>query len=303
LPVETSDFRYFVRSDANPASVFLPEGLGLHVHGVASSVRIRQVLRADRDGAVVEGTLVSDQLRRVSPHDLIWIQLPLAAGRVDLYGHLYSAEGLAYGEARFRTVPQKLPASLAEGLRAAEGGAFPRTPFEIVPLLSTPCDLYALAVLVVRTLLVDDKVSLPIALDDALSLARQVAVDHDATVDLAQRVGQVFGKDKRWSDSLGPQRLTRKGLDPETAFKLLPRELWFETMGWLVGLFPGVGPDSVCKDYGDVPSLALETVFERPIADLEKLLARSRSLIIVDWSANRELHSVIKGFIERSPGP
>jgi len=46
-----------------------------------------------------------------------------------------------------------------------------------------------------------------------------------------------------------------------------------------------------------VPSLALETIFNRPLAELERLLVRSRSLIVIDWKFNREIHSAINEYL------
>ncbi len=100
--------------------------------------------------------------------------------------------------------------------------------------------------------------------------------------------------------SLGPHRLIREAVEPKDALQLLPSELWFDTLATIVRLFPGIGPDSICRDYGDVPSLALETVFNRPLEELEKLLVRSRSLIVIDWGANREIHSAIKDYLKRN---
>ena len=85
------------------------------------------------------------------------------------------------------------------------------------------------------------------------------------------------------------------------AARLLPAELWCDTLGALIRLFPGLGPDSVCKDFGDAPALALERVFDKPLEDLEKLLVRSRSLIVIDWNANREIHGAINGILNRNP--
>ncbi len=82
--------------------------------------------------------------------------------------------------------------------------------------------------------------------------------------------------------------------------ELLPANLWYDTLGVIVSLFPVVGPDSICKDYGDVPSLALETVFNRPLEELELLLVRSRSLIVIDWKFNREIHSAINEYLAQS---
>src|SRR5437899_683449 len=299
LPVESSDFRYFIRARVTGPSIFLPEGLSTSLQG-SGSARIRKILPPDQDRTVLEGTLVMQEKLSVSAHDLLWIRLPLPSGRVELYGHLYATEGLAQGEARFRTVPQKLPAEIVKALGAAEGVSFARSPFEIVPLISTPCDLYSLGVVAVRALLVDDKTTLAVALDEVLSLARQVAAGHKADIPLGARVREIFAKDERKAESLGPQRLIREALGAKDAFQLLPADLWYDTLGAILRLFPGLGPDSVCKDYGDVPSLALETVFNRPLEEMEKLLVRSRSLIVLDWNANREIHSAIRSYLDRN---
>jgi hypothetical protein len=299
LPVETSDFRYFIRARSTGASIYLPEGLSATLQG-AGNVRLRKVLPPDQDRTILEGTLVTEERLSNSPNDLVWIRLPLPAGRIDLYGHLYATEGLAQGEARFRTVPQRLPDGVVATLRAAEGVAFARSPFEIVPLLSTPCDLYSLGVLAVRALLVDEETTLAVALDDVLSLARQVAAEHKAEVPLGERIRSIFDKDKRYAASLGPHRLTRQDIDAPEAFQWIPSELWYDTLGSVLRLFPGVGPDSVCRDFGDVPALALETVFNQPLETLEKLLVRSRSLILIDWNLNREVHTAIKSYLERN---
>jgi hypothetical protein len=113
-------------------------------------------------------------------------------------------------------------------------------------------------------------------------------------------VREIFTKDERKAESLGPQRLIREALGAKDAFQLLPADLWYDTLGAILRLFPGLGPDSVCKDYGDVPSLALETVFNRPLEEMEKLLVRSRSLIVLDWNANREIHSAIRSYLDRN---
>jgi len=299
LPVETSDFRYFIRARSSGASIYLPSGLSESLQG-AGNVRLRKVLPPDQSRTVIEGTLVTDEKITGSPNDLVWLRLPLPSGRVDLYGHLYASEGLAQGEARFRTVPQKLPENVVAALRAAEGVAFARAPFEIVPLLSTPCDLYSLGALAVRALLVDEETTLAVALDELLSLARQVAAGHKPDVPLGERVRAVFDKDQRYAGALGPHRLTRQDIDAPEAFQWLPPELWYDTLGALIRLFPGIGPDSICRDFGDVPALALETVFNQPLETFERLLVRSRSLIVIDWSLNREVHTAIKSYLEKN---
>jgi hypothetical protein len=214
---------------------------------------------------------------------------------------LSTTEGLAEGEARFRTVPQVLSAESITALRAAEGVAFPRSPFQVVPLLSTPCDLYALGVLAVRTFLVNPQKTLAVALDEMLSLGRKLAAEYKPDVPVSARVASILHADPRFSESLGPQHLLQEPMEAKTAYELLPAELWHQTLAALVRLFPGLGPDSYCKDYGDAPALALETVFNQPLEELEKLLVRSRSLIVIDWSSNREVHSAIRDVLDRHP--
>jgi hypothetical protein len=298
LPVESSDFRYFIRARPGGTSIYLPEGLNASLQS-SGSVRIRKVLPPDQGRTQLEGTLVMQERINVSPHDLLWIRLPLPSGRVDLYGHLYTTDGLAQGEARFRTVKQNLPPEVVNALRAAEGVSFARSPFEVVPLLSTPCDLYSLGVLAVRTFLVNPQNTLAVALDEVLSLARQVAAEHKAETPLASRIDAIMNADQRFTKSLAPHRLAQEPMEPMAAFELLPREMWYHTLAAIVRFFPGIGPDSYCKDYGDAPSLALDTVFNKPLEELEKLLVRSRSLIVIDWSANREVHSAIRDVMDR----
>jgi hypothetical protein len=301
LPVESSDFRYFIRARPGGTSIYHPEGLNVSLKGTGN-VRIRKVMPPEAGRTQIEGTLVMQERLNVSPNDLLWIRLPLSTGRVDLYGHLYTTDGLAQGEARFRTVPQIFAADAVTALRSAEGVSFPRSPFEVVPLLSSPCDLYALGVLAVRALFVNPQNSLGVALDEVLSLARQVATEYNADTPVAARVHAIMTNNPRFADSLAPHRLVQEAMEPAAAYELLPPEIWYHTLAMIMRLFPGVGPDSYCKDFGDAQSLALETVFNKPLEDLEKLLVSSRSLILIDWHANREVHSAIRDIMDRQHG-
>lgn len=298
LPVESSDFRYFIRARPGGTSIYHPEGVNASLQSTGS-VRIRKVMPTESGRTTLEGTLVMQEHMNVSPNDLFWIRLPLPTGRVDLYGHLHTTDGLAKGDARFRTVPQVIAPDAVKALRSAEGVSFARSPFEVVPLLSTPCDLYALGVLAVRTFLVNPQNTLAVALDEVLSLASQAATKYKAETPLASRIGSIMESDQRFATSLSPHRLVQESMEPTDAYQLLPAELWHQTLAAIVRLFPGIGPDSYCKDYGDAPSLALEVVFNKPIEDFEKLLVRSRSLIVIDWNANREVHSAIRDVLDR----
>ena len=300
LPIVASDAQYYLRAGGVATSVYRPQHAGAPVRG-RGTVRIRQVLPDAANRTILEGTFVTQERIEAGHMDLIWLRLNPGQGRVDLYAYLEPEAALAAGEWRFRTVGQRFDDHVAASLRAAEGVPIHNTHFEIVPLLSTPCDLYSLGVLAVRTLLVDNATTLPVALDEVLSLARQVGVNADGSVELGERIHGLFDGDGRWVESLGPQRLTREDVSPEDAFDLVPAELWWDTLAMVVRMFPSMGPDSACRDYGDANRGAIHTVFDRALGDLDALLLRTRSLIVIDWRFNREIHAVIRRHLTGLP--
>jgi hypothetical protein len=182
-------------------------------------------------------------------------------------------------------------------LRNAEGVPVTDVPFEIIPLLSSPYDLYSLAVMAVRILLVDNTNSLPVTLDETLSLLHQIEAEHDESASLEQQISKVFKDDQRWPQALGPQHLTFDEMTPEEAFSLIPSELWLTTLATVLRMFPGPGPYSECKDYGDAPQGGLHKVFERTLSDLDNLILRTRTFIVADWKSNQEIASVIRKFL------
>jgi hypothetical protein len=159
--------------------------------------------------------------------------------------------------------------------------------------------MYALGVLAVRTFLTNPQNTLAVALDEVLSLARQAATEYKEDVPLPTRIGSIMNADQRFTKSLAPHRLIQEQMEAAAAYEFLPPELWYHTLAAIIRLFPGIGPDSYCKDFGDAPALALEVIFNKPLEDLEKLLVRSRSLIVIDWNANREVHSAIRDVLDR----
>ena len=70
----------------------------------------------------------------------------------------------------------------------------------------------------------------------------------------------------------------------------------------IVRLFPGIGPDSFCKDFGDAPSSSLEQIFVEPITQINLLQLRSRSLVVADWNQNLEIHDAIYEIIAKKHG-
>src|SRR5258705_431701 len=187
-----------------------------------SEVRMRQVLSDVGGATVLEGTFATQERVDSQKNDLVWLRLTLAAGPVNLYGRMEASTALASGEYRFRTVAQRFSAEINNQLKTAAGVPIGNTPFEGLSLLSTPVDLYALGVLGVRSLLANPRTPLPVVLDEVLSLARQVATEHDPAVSLGLRISTLFDRDKRWLESLGPQHLVHDQVSPEKAFTLGP---------------------------------------------------------------------------------
>jgi hypothetical protein len=300
LPIKSSDHRYYVAPDAEAMTIFRPASAGRPTSGRAT-VRIREVLTQQGEQTVLEGTLATEEKIDASKNDLVWVRLSLGSSRVDLYGSLEADAALAKGEWRFRTLSQRHGAEESKQIQAAKGVPLTGSSFEIVPLVSTPCDLYSLGVLAVRILLCQQKSDLPVVLDEVLSLARQLAKEHDESVSLPTRIGAVFSGDPRWASLLGPHRLTTEKIEPAEALDLVPAALWYDTLGAIVRMFPGIGPDSRCTDLGDAREGGLHLVFDQALEDAERLIRKTRSLIVIDWNYNREIHAVVRQYLGGSP--
>jgi hypothetical protein len=291
LPISNSNERYFQTAEPLPASIYRPAELAIPKSGLGS-VRIRKVVPGP-EGAVLEGTLSSHERIGVDESELIWIQLPSSDGKTDLYGFRDTSQAMAVGEAFFRTIPQKLSDSALASLQAVAGVPFNQVPFSILPPLSSPCDLYSLGVLAARILLVNPRNDLPQALDSVLSLTRQLASSFDPAVTIGERVRKVVEADQRWVETLGPQHLRIEEASAGEASAGIPARLWWDLLGLVARFFPGTGPDSFCKGFGDAPALALHAVFDKPLDELNALAIRSRALVTLEWRQNVEIAALI----------
>ena len=292
LSIPTSQARYFIPPTIPGPSIYLPQTLSGMTQG-EGTLRIRKILPPVPEGTCVEATLATDERLELAASDLVHVRLTLAIGRVDLYGHADESHALAKGETRIRTLPQKLADDVLAALDQATGTPVTAAHFEILPLLASPYDMYAVAVLATRILLVGEENTLAIAMDELLSLARQVSTKYVEKSSFAVRLRAVIDEDPRWAASLGPHRLTSHPGMGKIAARAVPSGLWWETVGIILRLFPGAGPDSFCRDLGDAPSLALDGIFERPLSELELLQLRSRSLVVTDWDQNLEVRDAI----------
>ena len=297
LAIERSDRQYYLPSLAVGTSVYRPLITSLPTKGRAS-IRIRQVLPDTGDTTILEGTFSTQERINIASCDIVWLRINLAHRDIDLYAHLEADSAMAQGEWRFRTIGQFFDDAQTSALRPAEGVPMSDIPFEIIPLLSSPCDLYSLAVMAARILLVDNTNSLPVALDEMLSLAKQTNSVYDENISLDERIKDIFASDSRWIETLGPQHLIFDRIAPQEALSLVTGNLWWETLAMVVRMFPGLGNDSECIDYGDARQGGLHKVFERTIADLDGLILKTRSLIVADWKSNYEICNLIDNYLE-----
>jgi hypothetical protein len=293
-----ADVRYYLPARPGAGSIYRAAS-GQSVQG-RGSVRVRQVLPAGagKNAVVLEGTFTSQERIEVAGRDLVWFRMAPGGGTLDVYARLERAAALAAGEWRFRSVPLSPAPNVLAALRAEESFAAD-VPFEHLPLLSTPSDLYSLGVLAVRTLLTNARTSLPVVLDEALSLARQVAQEPTRSAPLGARVARLLAQDRRWVDSLGPHRLTNEQVRDGQGFELVPADVWCDVLALVIRLFPGVGPDSYARDLGDAPPEGLQAVFARPQEELGGLLLRTRSLLLIDWAFNREVNAAIRSTLAK----
>ena len=197
---------------------------------------------------------------------------------------------------------------MLKSLSALEGHDQPNTAFGIVPLLTTPRDLYAVAVLAVQSFLAGGDWTLAVALDKLWSLGTQVGAERAAapgrgarpdaagppTGGLRAQVAALFAKEPRWAEWLGPHRLRIETMRPQEAFEVVPPSLWWDLLAMILRMFPGSGPESPCRDLGDVPEGAIHKVFDRACGDAESLLLRTRALVLGDWRRNQEIDSLLR---------
>jgi hypothetical protein len=287
--------RGFVSPDGIGRGIYRPEVGGEAASG-RCDFRIRSIDPDDPAGAVVEATFRSDSRVSGGGGELLELRVPIEGERLLLHGRLRADEALGPGELRFRSEATALDARTGSLLKAAEGVPLKDVSFEVVPLASTPCDLHALGVLGVRSLLVDGQNTLAVALDELVSLARAASVEQerDASLSLEAAFEQVFLSDERWVASIGPQRLVTDGVPAAQAIDMVPPEIWVRLLSVLARMLLGATAEGYCRGVGDTRGLAPHLVFEAPGADLASLLVRTRSLIVVDWRHNREVHAVLR---------
>jgi hypothetical protein len=96
---------------------------------------------------------------------------------------------------------------------------------------------------------------------------------------------------------LGPQHLTFDDISSDEIFGIIPPEIWWAILIIIVKMLPGLGPYSECRDYGDAQPGGLHKVFERTMDEIDKLILKTRCLIVSDRQSNQEIAAVIQRYL------
>jgi len=244
----------------------------------------------EAEGPVGRGTVVAPSLSMGSVAELARIRFPAGQGATEIWGEVERDDALASGEVRL--VTRALTREAAEAVRRSLGVEVAHATIEIVSRLSSACDVYSLGVIGVRTLLTGRAGSLSETVDEVLSLARASEDREEET--LAARVHGAAEGDERFGALLGPHRALGEDMDGERGFEEIPATVWWPVVAALTRFFPGATRESYFDGPGRASSAAPETAFAGALEDLDRLVRRSRSLLVVDWSANREIHRVVR---------
>jgi hypothetical protein len=257
-------------------------------------LRIRRVAVKQTGQFALEATLVAPGLMRPAKTDLVWLRVALDGHTFDLWGRAETGGTAGAGEFRFRSLETPANPSELEALRRAEGWSAPDVAYAVTPVLSSPCDLYAMAAVCARVLLVNAERPLAITIDELMSLAAAPRSD-DGTIDvpLDEAVTQRLRGDEALADQLGAQHLMYDPTGHVPWAGAIPVQLWARVLSFIMRCFPGVVPESFASGSGDAPSEAIHRVFDPAIEELAALVDAARSLIFMDWYSSREICEII----------
>lgn len=285
----------FASLSPSPAVPYAPIAARAPFTG-SGSVRVRRV-RPQADGVVLEGTLaIHGPPVEIVPSDLIRFRLGLGGRGLDLSARAEEGAALAENEVRFVTCPTPAAGEERQRLADFEGVRFPRVPFQVIPCLTTACDLYSAGVLACRVILQRPEARLAEVLDEVQALSHQLGRE-EGPEPLGARAARLAERDPRWVEVLGPHLLAGPDTSPEAAVAAVPAPLWWDLLAAIARLFPEMGPHSICRTFADVPPGGPHQGFAAALADFRDLGARVRSLLLNDFGFNREVRDVVRALL------
>ncbi len=271
-----------------PNSIFQPQRTGGNSASGAAEFRLRSVEMDGADGAIVDGTIAKAQVD-IKPGSAVSIRLAISGREVMLHGSLSPGTGPL--EWKFRGAPGAGGRDLAELLATSAGVVFSAVWLEAWENYDAAYDMYALTVCFCRVLFGGSALPLPAIIDDLHALAHLVASQeaNESTGLLA-----LVTEDDRFKKSLGVENVF---LDPqlrEAAAEMIPMDVWRKVLTLLLRMLPGVMPDAFVRGYGTIKGKGQATPFDALCDAWVSLLVQTRSLILIDWRMNREIHAAIR---------
>lgn len=291
IPLPSTEKQRYQRI-TEPRSLIYSAPLGVPPARGEGALRIRKIV-TEAERFILQATLATDEYVAVQDSDLIYLELQVPGhAPVPVFGKLDASEALNVHERRFQSFPSQWTPEVHAILNRMEGHVFRQVRFEAVAQLGSRHDLYSLGVIGTKILLTHSRHTLAESVDDMLSLAR--AMGRVDGISAAQRAQQLALADARWHTALGPQHHGHGCATPEEGYRWIPMELWWDAVATMTRFFPGAGVFSHAPDFNDSTELPLHKTYDEPLRDLERLIQHSRSLLLSDWFANREVARVIQ---------
>ncbi len=255
VTVHGSEKAYFRPGPSHTSSVWKPGDVVGRFVSAATNFAVTKA-RTEREGVVLEGLLRRSTMD-LRAHDLVRLIFTWASARYEVWAQVQQVGGGP--DVEVTTIPYK-DAGL---LRDIEGS---RTKVEclVMPIVSSPFDLYSLAVLGVFMLLVEDpsRFNKTKVLLENLAERCALLASEDAQAPLEARIARTLASDAGLASFLA-----------QAAPRPIPEDLWLGSIAMLIRALPESGPDSSCANPRDVPAHALHTVFDPLLSDLDRLLA------------------------------
>lgn len=263
-------------------------------------LRIREVVVDDRGQVTaaltkvtLTGTLSDFEGSPLVTEQLLELGLLVGGVRHTFLARPLAGENLAMGEVRFETIPLSIRRDAATTLLGQRGPWPERVTYRLTPLLSSPADLWSLAVMGIELLLDTRKVPLQIARDECLSLAAEIARSSvNARAPLAHRRAEIIERYPAFQQHLGPQNLNRES-STDTAGSLVPEDLWWSAFDILVKMLPGPGRDAWAAHLGDVNPQAIDGCYTEVLSNLGNLCEQIKAILFGDLPSNQEVLSII----------
>ncbi|MGC8559321.1 MAG: hypothetical protein ACP5O1_01430 [Phycisphaerae bacterium] len=271
-----------------PESIYQPQRAGINSTAGHADFRLRRVDADAQSRGGVEGTLVVRET--AMPTDAaVSIRMTLSGREMTLGGS--ASPGTAPGEWQFSGALQPPQPEAVAALKAAEGAVFNNVWLDIRQNCDAAYDMYALAVCFTRVLLGGSPNPLPALIDDLHALARLLAQE---TGNRADRLLKLITDDERFKKSFSVENAFLNPQLRQCAPEMIPAEIWRKLLELLLKMLPGILPDAFIRRYGGIRGKNQAAGFDALFDSLSALLVQTRSLMVIDWRINREIHAVIR---------